>query len=969
MYRYFLLWIIPSLTTSCLLLPDDAKPKGLEERALDSEVVLSAYTRAVYRNENDSTSYSANFIVINVLKGKDHVLEAYQQSKPSQLERELNMRIVNVTNFGDPTKCQSHVRAGETYILFLDILANGHLSARYDGVYGPAVVYSKDKELALEAIGSSPWGEWTPCSGSCGGGIQQRKRHCEGSKKCSNEDGQQRTCNMFRCAGNLNVLEAAGVHRSNLRPASRPTAYTLLPSGSWSSKEEEIIFPRTFPWEFSLLVTVRIRPASSPGFLLRVLHSGSLQVGLYISDTLTLLLSDKDDIRVSFVKSLFDNHWHQMAFSVRRDTVSFYLNCEFNGKLPLPGKIRPFGGKPATIIIGSTGTDEREAFQGDIEQITITGSPDAAENQCNATTQPLSTRTRTSASLHSAQNDLPVRGDIIHDADIIIDDEDVLEDLGSGHRGMIPDENYEEKKDSPKLLKRRKEIPLKEEVSINEDDEKNDKDEDDDDSDDIDVDDDYDQKEDREDDSTDEDNEDIEYGTQENDLVDDRKNIQTTKPDYKKDFEYGPPDEDAETDDDQFEGSGAGEEFVLAWSEWSPCSSTCNWGRRTRTSYCLDNGRNLDSCAKLSSRRSETEACFVRLCPTSTTSTTAMRSFLPAMNNTSVSIKAECKVQCMNGGTCKPPYICHCARGYYGSLCQYVKHLCRVNCKNGGICQPPATCICPKGFFGNECQYGCGMPCPQHSTCQQETNCKCPPGYIPPTCTALCKPQCLNGGECVAPNKCRCKSGYVGKSCHKAICLQGCKNGGECVAPNKCACRSGFTGKDCGQPFCDPACQNGGECVKPYFCHCPTGTKGAFCEKLLCKPECQNGGICIGIGKCSCPKGYGGYLCEKAYCPGGCLNGGKCGKTGKCFCPSGYSGLRCEIKKPCKFVEVKEPYKRGYKQKVTTQVKVPCGAWDWKLCTKTKVHYEMVYKTFFRTSYECEGLKKKYPDYQKLKHG
>lgn len=75
------------------------------------------------------------------------------------------------------------------------------------------------------------------------------------------------------------------------------------------------------------------------------------------------MLSDKDNIRVSFVKSLFDDHWNQIAFSVRRNTVSFYVNCEFNGKLPIIGKIRPFGGQPATVIVGSTGPQELDAFQ------------------------------------------------------------------------------------------------------------------------------------------------------------------------------------------------------------------------------------------------------------------------------------------------------------------------------------------------------------------------------------------------------------------------------------------------------------------------------------------------------------------------------------------------------------------------------------------------------------------------------
>lgn len=960
---------VPFVTHSCVLLSDDAKPKGLEERAIDSEVVLAAYTRTVYKTKNNTTSYSAEFLVFNILKGEKQVTEIYQQRKPSPLETALNRRLVNASNFGDPSKCQSDVNPGETYILFFDVTADGHLTARYDGVYGPAVVYSRDKELALEAIGSSPWSEWSPCSGSCGGGIQQRRRQCDDDTQCSNQEGQQRTCNMFSCTGTLNALEAANVHRSSLRPSGRPSAYKLLPSGTWRSREEEIIFPRTFPWEFSLLVTVRVKQTSSGGFLLRVLHSGSLQVGLYISDTITLVLSDKDNIRVIFVKSLFDDHWNQIAFSVRRNTVSFFVNCEFNGKLPIIGKIRPFGGQPATVIVGSTGPQELDAFQGDIEQITISGSPDDAEKQCNSTTQPLQYRTghfnpreevrSRPISHHSTQNDqLPLRGDIIDDEDFSFDEN------GSGYKSDSPDDDYDDdydddEKATDKHRKEKDKIPLKSDPENPH--ENSIEDEDDEDSDDVDD------VNEEEDDSVK--NKDVvedfeveeSYKKPYEELV--KPTVATDKPDiyqkdekheeppktqkelsektssvekseekkktedvviedtiYRDDYDYNHPDEEMDQKEETFEGSGAGTNFELAWSEWSPCSSTCNWGRRTRTSYCVDNGVNLDSCSEASSKRTETEACFAGLCPTSstppssTTSTTTTTSESPInVYNKSIastlfefiSFKTHCKIKCLNGGTCHPPYKCRCLPGFHGNMCQY----------------------------------------------------------------ALCKPSCLNGGSCVAPNKCRCKPGYIGKSCHKAICQQGCKNGGECVAPNKCACRSGFTGKDCGEPLCDPVCQNGGTCVKPYFCHCPPGTKGAFCEKLTCKIDCLNGGTCISPGTCACARGFTGYNCEQTYCPGGCFNGGKCGKTGKCSCPSGYSGLHCEIRKPCKFVEVKEPYKRGFKRKVATHVKVPCGAWGWKMCTKTKVHYETVYKTFFRTSYECETLHSKYPEYHKLKTG
>lgn len=145
--------VLPFVANSCALLSDDAKPKGLEERAIDSEVVLAAYTRTVYKSKNNTSSYSAEILVFNILKGEQQMTEIYQQRKPSPFEVSLNRRLVNASNFGDPSKCESDVNLGETYILFFDVTADGQLTARYDGVYGPAVVYSRDKELALEAIG------------------------------------------------------------------------------------------------------------------------------------------------------------------------------------------------------------------------------------------------------------------------------------------------------------------------------------------------------------------------------------------------------------------------------------------------------------------------------------------------------------------------------------------------------------------------------------------------------------------------------------------------------------------------------------------------------------------------------------------------------------------------------------------------------------------------------------------------
>ncbi|CAG0882748.1 unnamed protein product [Cyprideis torosa] len=147
--------------------------------------------------------------------------------------------------------------------------------------------------------------------------------------------------------------------------------------------------------DFAILMTFK-STTEKGGFLFAVLNPTEtiVQLGVSISpvedgmQNVTLYYTNVDFHTVSyklaeFAVKAFPNEWAQMAFKVKDDNVTFFMDCEARGSIIKSRNPMELVFDPAsTLYLGQGGSMLEQHFEGAIQELKILNSPEAADRQC-----------------------------------------------------------------------------------------------------------------------------------------------------------------------------------------------------------------------------------------------------------------------------------------------------------------------------------------------------------------------------------------------------------------------------------------------------------------------------------------------------------------------------------------------------------------------------------------------------------
>ncbi|CAH1131527.1 unnamed protein product [Ceutorhynchus assimilis] len=373
--------LLVSNLTNCCDLEElfSAREISLEAALNASDIAFRGFSTPVREQSSIITVY---FDLVAIYKGEGLLIE---WRKLNNYFRKINVTFLTRSGSSECLMLENEVpRDYIVFANFLDDEIRATSAARWD----------EEADLRVwRSLGWSQWSDWSACSVSCSSGIQQRTRHCL-EAKCSGFNIQQRHCNLFGCNETvtpLSLKEGKFFHpsRDRWQPIpDRPTAWRLTPN-SYIWIPASVLFPdedgRNIPREFSLALTIRI-PNVTLGtvFSLRSRSKQQTYLSLEVagSDLKLIHAAETGTDVVRIPAGLDDAQWHQIAFSVRDESIlDVFVDCEWSRTEILLAHTLDIP-NDCDIIIGYL-------FTGDLEHLSIIKNAHSAKLQCSSTQVPI----------------------------------------------------------------------------------------------------------------------------------------------------------------------------------------------------------------------------------------------------------------------------------------------------------------------------------------------------------------------------------------------------------------------------------------------------------------------------------------------------------------------------------------------------------------------------------------------------
>ncbi|CAL1546835.1 unnamed protein product, partial [Lymnaea stagnalis] len=364
------------IALSCVMLLQGWTPMSIRQRAELADIsAVGSVLRTFKDQRTEDGTYTAEFRLETVYKGHDLVANVTRSVAPGN--------VFNVSNFGNKTQCFADVEPEARYILFLTVFG-GQLSAQYDDLFGAASLFDDvDQEEILRYLGWNQWSSWSPCNAGCGGGRQIRSRDCPSRNRssCVGVDKEVKTCNLFSCEENHDLLTLMGV-RGNLlgvtQSPNRSTTYVISKQAKISMSVSRI-FEVTLPSEFSVLAKIKMPSKKPRGYFFVISDiQGRQQLAIYLGKRLKFQYLGYN---YAFKMDIFENTWHSIAISVDKNTVTLYADCEMVIKKRLRSKEEHLGTN-LMMSIGPYFSQHGIPFEGEVEQLVFTSNPEVASQQC-----------------------------------------------------------------------------------------------------------------------------------------------------------------------------------------------------------------------------------------------------------------------------------------------------------------------------------------------------------------------------------------------------------------------------------------------------------------------------------------------------------------------------------------------------------------------------------------------------------